>query len=194
MALVSIPAMPRRCPLADEALLLQFVSNLKNVVLDQQSEPSSPKLFLEAITPAVSTSEADFVQFPEHQTSPAARRGKRAADPTMEELVKRMLKLRHLDGDDSVKFTPFSTTELADKIGKDDAGKRYLVSPRTVGRRMKEIFNDPNKKRGRHWKTNYMEVCKSKTVDVYLNGLGEQFHSSGTTNSQILAAIIGKDD
>lgn len=85
------PSLPIDSPLqpADEALLLLFVSNLKNVVLDQQSEPSSPKLFLEARTPAVSTSEADFVQFPEHQTSPVARRGKRAADPTREELVKR---------------------------------------------------------------------------------------------------------
>jgi hypothetical protein len=95
------------------------------------------------------------------------------------------LKRRHLDRNDDESLRPYSTRELAAVIGKHPASMRMLISPRTVGRRLSEIFCDPRTGRDRPWKEVYKEACKSGTVEVFLKGVGE-LNSFGTVDSRTL--------
>jgi hypothetical protein len=140
----------------DEEELLYYISNLADSVEDSGSKT--------------------------HRSREAVGR---QSDPSKDELVKIYLKRRHLDRNDDESLRPYSTRELAAVIGKHPASMRMLISPRTVGRRLSEIFCDPRTGRDRPWKEVYKEACKSGTVEVFLKGVGE-LNSFGTVDSRTL--------
>lgn len=111
-------------------------------------------------------------------------RGRRKGhDATKEELVKRALEMRHIDGAEPEKSTPFKTRELAAACGQSDSGK-LLVSESTARRRIREIFGSNER---------YKDAVRKNAVLFHLKGLGEATRSVGSVDSAKLAEMVADD-
>jgi len=109
----------------------------------------------------------------EPERSVATDRKPKTPDAVKDELVRRLLGARHLEGKDEDRVKPYSTREIEKELDQ--------VSASTAGRILKSIFGSNQA---------YKESVKTGTVAVYLKGLNELQGAIGTIDPQRLAQMI----
>jgi hypothetical protein len=105
-------------------------------------------------------------------------------DASKEELVRRVLERRHVEGSEAVKFKPFKTRELAAACGTSESGK-LRVSESTVRRILNDLFTA-----NRYYKKTVREGVVAFRL---AKGLREAVGAVGTVDPTILAETLTTD-
>lgn len=118
-----------------------------------------------------------------NRSSKKSGQKKKSFDATKMELVKRVLKARHIDGKEPDRSTPFKTRELADACGQSESGK-LRVSESTARRLLEVIFGSNQ---------TYKNAVRNTAVEFHVKGLGEAMRSAGSVDPAKLAEMIADD-